>query len=132
MSINVEGQLKALRLTKEAFDKVKPTSKHKRETLRYAVEQIKPLLKRYMRDNHVLAIELDYRKRRYLVLEPMPNAERQFWVNEWLEGDIPTKKLKQKLKVRYQWVQYLSFSDFLSGVEAWLLERMGKVGKCGF
>ena len=118
MKLDIESQIKALRLTKLAFAKVKPTSKHKRETL--AFEQIKPILKEYMKENHILAIELNLRSRKYLVLEPIPNAERNFWVEQWLCGEVSTRRFKAQLKQRFQWVQYLSFSDFLSGVEAWL------------
>ena len=82
-----------------------------------------------MKENSVLAIEIDLKNRKYLTLEPIPNAERNFWVEQWLNGELPNKQLKKKLKQRFQWVQYLSFSDFLSGVEVWL---MGKVVQHGF
>jgi len=118
MKLDIESQIKALRLTKLAFAKVKPTSKHKRETL--AFEQIKPILKEYMKENHILAIELNLRSRKYLVLEPISNAERNFWVEQWLNGEVPTRRFQAQLKQRFQWAQYLSFSDFLSGIEAWL------------
>jgi hypothetical protein len=123
MKLNSESQIKALCLTKLAFAKVKPTSEHKRETLLLAFEQIKPILKEYMKENHVLAIDLDLKNRKYLVLEPIPNAERNFWVEEWLSGELSTRRFKAQLKRRFQWVQYLSFSDFLSGVEVWLENR---------
>jgi regulator of replication initiation timing len=123
MKLNTESQIKALRSTKLAFAKVKPTSEHKKETLALAFERIKPILKEYMKENHILAIELDLKNRKYLVLEPIPNDERNFWVEQWLNGELPNKQLKKKLKQRFQWVQYLSFSDFLSGVEAWLENR---------
>jgi len=120
MKLDIESQIKALRLTKLAFAKVKPTSKHKRETLALAFEQIKPILKEYMKENHILAIELNLRSRKYLVLEPISNAERNFWVEQWLNGEVPTRRFQAQLKQRFQWAQYLSFSDFLSGIEAWL------------
>jgi regulator of replication initiation timing len=123
MKLNSESQIKALRLSKLAFAKVKPTSEHKRETLLLAFEQIKPILKEYMKENHVLAVELDLKNRKYLALEPIPNAERNFWVEQWLSGELSTRRFKAQLKRRFQWVQFLSFSDFLSGVEAWLENR---------
>jgi hypothetical protein len=123
MKLNSESQIKALRLSKLAFAKVKPTSEHKRETLLLAFEQIKPILKEYMKENHVLAVELDLKNRKYLVLEPIPNVERNFWVEQWLSGELSTRRFKAQLKRRFQWVQFLSFSDFLSGVEAWLENR---------
>jgi hypothetical protein len=129
MKLNNGTSIKTLRLTKLAFAKVKPTSEHKRETLLLAFEQIKPILKEYMKENQILAIDLDLKKRKYLVLEPIPNVERNFWVEEWLSGELSNKQFKKKLKQRFQWVQYLSFCDFLSGVEAWL---MGKVVQHGF
>jgi len=123
MKLDVQRQIKTLRLSKNAFDKVKPTSEHKRETLALAFEQIKPILKKYMEENNILAIELDLKNRKYLVLEPIPNAERNFWVEQWLNGKLSTRRFKTQLKRRYQWVQYLSFSNFLSGVESWLENR---------
>jgi regulator of replication initiation timing len=129
MKLNNATSIKTLRLTKLAFAKVKPTSEHKRETLLLAFEQIKPILKEYMKENHILAIELDLKNRKYLVLEPIPNVERNFWVEQWLSGELSTRRFKAQLKRRFQWVQFLSFSDFLSGVEAWL---MGKVIQHGF
>jgi hypothetical protein len=77
-----------------------------------------------MKENHVLAIELDLKNRKYLVLEPIPNVERNFWVEQWLNGELSTRRFKAQLKRRFQWVQYLSFSDFLNGVEAWLMEKV--------
>jgi hypothetical protein len=129
MKLNSESHIKALRLSKLAFAKVKPTSEHKKETLLLAFEQIKPILKEYMKENHVLAVELDLKNRKYLALEPIPNVERNFWVEQWLNGELSTRRFKAQLKRRFQWVQFLSFSDFLSGVEAWL---MGKVVQHGF
>ena len=123
MKLNSESQIKALRSTKLAFAKVKSTSKTKRETLALTFEQIKPILKEYMRENHVLAVELDLKNRKYLALESIPNVERNFWVEQWLSGELSTRRFKAQLKRRFQWVQFLSFSDFLSGVEAWLENR---------
>jgi regulator of replication initiation timing len=123
MKLNSESQIKALRLSKLVFAKVKPTSEHKRETLLLAFEQIKPILKEYMKENHVLAVELDLKNRKYLALESIPNVERNFWVEQWLSGELSTRRFKAQLKRRFQWVQFLSFSDFLSGVEAWLENR---------
>jgi hypothetical protein len=120
MKLDNATKIKALRLTRLAFAKVKPTSQKKRETLALAFEQIKAILKAYMKESRVLAIELDLKNRKCLVLEPIPNVERNFWVEQWLNGELPNKQLKKKLKQRFQWVQYLSFSDFLSGVETWL------------
>jgi hypothetical protein len=120
MKLDNATKIKALRLTRLAFAKVKPTSQKKRETLALCFEQIKAILKEYMKENHVLAIELDLKNRKCLVLEPIPNVERNFWVEQWLSGELSTRRFKALLKRRFQWVQYLSFSDFLNGVEAWL------------
>jgi hypothetical protein len=93
------------------------------ETLALAFEQIKPILKAYMKENHVLAIELDFKNRNCLALESISHVERNFWVEEWLNGELSTRRFKARLKRRFQWVQYLSFSGFLSCVEAWLENR---------
>jgi hypothetical protein len=123
MKLNVQRQIKTLRSSKLAFAKVKPTSKRKRETLASAFEQIKPILRKYMEENHILAIDLDLKNREYLVLEPILNAEKNLRIEQWLNGELSTSRFKIQLKRRYQWVQYLSFSDFLSGVESWLESR---------
>jgi len=112
MKLNSESQIKALRLTKLAFAKVKPTSQKKRETLALCFEQIKPILKEYMKENHILAIELDLKNRKCLVLEPIPNVERNFWVEQWLSGELSTRRFKAQLKRRFQWVQFLLFLIF--------------------
>jgi hypothetical protein len=117
-------ELKALQKSRLAFQKVKPTSFHKRETLAYAYEQVKPLIKRFMGENNVLALEVNLRTKRALALEPIQKVERQFFVDSWLNNEISTKELKGKLKHRfYHWVEYLNFSDFLSGVENWLTQK---------
>ena len=118
-------ELKALQKSRLAFQKVKPTSFHKRETLAYAYEQVKPLVKRFMRENNVLALEVNLKTKHVLALalEPIQNFERQFFVDSWLNNEISTKELKDKLGKRFQWVKYLNFSDFLSGVENWLTQK---------
>jgi len=113
----------ALRLTMKAFKELKTTSKHKRETLAYAFEQVKPILRKYMKENHVLALELNLKTKRLLVLESIPNAERTFFVEEWLNGEISTKEFRKKLRKRFQWVQYFNLADFLEGVEVWLYPK---------
>ena len=110
----------ALHLTMKAFKELKPTSKHKRETLAYAFEQIKPILKKYMKENHILELELNLKTKHVLALEPIKNGEREAWINLWLNNEVSTKQLEERMKLRFQWVEYLSFSDFLNGVESWL------------
>jgi hypothetical protein len=53
-SETIRDTLKVIYLSKKAFQQLKPTSKHKRETLAYAFEQIKPILRKYMKTNHIL------------------------------------------------------------------------------
>lgn len=113
-------ELNALRKSIIAFGKIKPTSKHKRETLYYAFEQIKPLIKRYMQANKILALELDLRTLHCLTLEPIQNWEKDLHIRRWLDGNLKTAHFKKWLKRKYQWVEYLSFLDFLRGVEEWL------------
>jgi len=110
----------ALRLTMKAFKELKTTSKHKRETLAYAFEQVRPILRNYMKENHILALEPDLKTKRVLALEPISNGERGLWIDLWLNNDVSTKQLQKRMKLYYQWVEYLSFSDFLEGVESWL------------
>jgi hypothetical protein len=116
-------ELKALQKSRLAFQKVKPTSFHKRETLAYAYEQVKPLIKRFMRGNNVLALQVNLRTKHALALEPIQNFERQFFVDSWLDNEISTKELKGKFEKRFQWVEYFNFADFLSGVENWLIQK---------
>lgn len=108
--------VKALDYTMKAFK----LRKVKRETLILAFEQIKPLLERYMKENYVSAIRLDLETKHLSALEPISNAERHFWLEEWLNSEISTRQLKKRMKQHYHWVEYVSFSDFLSGVESWL------------
>jgi len=116
-------ELNALRKSIIAFEKIKPTSKHKRETLYYAYEQVKPLIKRYMKANNILALEVDTQTFECMALEPVQNFERNFFVERWLEGNLSTREFKRRLKQRFQWVGYFSFADFLRGVEAWLVKQ---------
>jgi hypothetical protein len=116
-------ELKALQKSRLAFQKVKPTSFHKRETLAYAFEQIKPILKKYMNENQILQLEINLKNKRAFTLEPIDKFERQFFVDSWLNNEISTKELKDKLGKRFQWVEYLNFADFLSGVENWLIQK---------
>jgi regulator of replication initiation timing len=118
--IHAKSHLKTLLLTKKAFTNVKPKSKHQTETLAYAFEQIKPILKKYMNENQILQLEINLKNKHALALEPIDNAERQFFIESWLNNEISTKKLTEKLKQRFQWVEYLNFSDFLCSVESWL------------
>jgi len=120
MDTRALSSLKTLLLSMKAFTNVKPKSKHQTETLAYAFEQIKPILKKYMDENQILQLEINLKNKHALALEPIDNAERQFFIESWLNNEISTKKLTEKLKQRFQWVEYLSFSDFLCGVESWL------------
>lgn len=117
-------ELNALRKSITAFEKLKPTSKHKRETLTFnqamLATPLKPLIKRYMKAHKILALELDLKTLRCLTLEPIQNWEKDLHVRMWLEGELKTSDFQEKLKKKWQWVEYLSFSDFLRGVEAWL------------
>jgi len=107
-----------LGLTKKAFQ----LRKVKIETLKYAFEQIKPILRKYMREKGILELELDLKSKKVLVLEPILSGERDLWVRLWLNGEVPTEKLVDRMRERFQWVEYLDFSDFLSGVEIWVKE----------
>ena len=116
-------ELNALRKSIIAFEKIKPTSKHKRETLYYAFEQVKPLIKRYMKAHKILALELDLKTLRCLTLEPIQNWEKDLHVRMWLRGELKTSDFQRKLKRKWQWVGYFSFADFLRGVEVWLVKQ---------
>jgi len=108
--------LNQIQLTKKAFS----LPEAKRETLTYAFQQVKPILKEYMDENGILQLELDLKKKTAFVLEPIPNGERNLWIRLWLKGECSTRKLRERMKQRFQWVEYLSFCDFLEGVESWL------------
>jgi len=119
-SKTIRDTLKVVYLSKKAFEKLKPTSKHRRETLAYAFEQLKPILKEYMKENHILALEIDLKTKHALALEPIHNGEREAWLEMWLNNDVSTEKLEKRMRLRFQWCEYLSFADFLEGVELWL------------
>lgn len=127
MNTNVSATLKTLRLTRKAFTNVKGTSKHKIETRALAFEQIKPILKEYMDENHILQLDLNLKDKTALALEPIDNGERDLWIRLWLHGDCSTRKLRKRMKQRFQWSQYLSFNDFLEGMEYWLKQKSGDV-----
>gem|GEM_PF-3257086 len=118
----------ALKLTIQAFEKVKPTSAKKRETLALCFEQVTPILKEFMEANNIPYIEVDLETRRALVVEPIPNAIKQVWIEQWLNGELSTEQLKEWLNCKFQNTHYLNFADFLKDVEFWLYEkRKGKV-----
>jgi hypothetical protein len=110
-----------IQLTKKAFN----LHKVKRETLAYAFQQIKPILKEYMEKNHILRLELNLKNKHALVLEPIWNGERDLWIRLWLDSDASSKQLRKRMKRRFQWVEYISFSDFLEDVEAWCKKERG-------
>jgi len=91
-----------------------------RRTLILTFEQIKPILKRYMKENHVLRLEVNLKNKHAFALEPICNGEREAWLRLWLNDEISTKQLRKRMKERFQWVEYLNFADFLNDVEAWL------------
>ena len=105
-----------IQLTKKAFN----FHKVKRETLAYAFQQVKPILKEYMEKNHVLRLEVNLKNKHALALEPVRNGEREAWIQLWLDGKVSTDQLRKRMKLRFQWTEYLSFSDFLDGIESWL------------
>jgi len=118
----------ALKLTIQAFEKVKPTSAKKRETLALCFEQVTPILKEFMEANNIPYIEVDLETRRALVVEPIPNAIKQVWIEQWLNGELSTEQLKEWLNCKFQNTHYLNFADFLKDVEFWLYEkRKGKL-----
>ncbi|MEM3673802.1 MAG: hypothetical protein QW468_06260 [Candidatus Bathyarchaeia archaeon] len=116
----------ALTLTITAFEKVKPTSAKKRETLALCFEQVKPILREYMKANSIPLIKVDLKTRRALIVEPIPNAIKQTWVEQWLNDELSTEQLKEWLTCKFQNTHYVNFADFLRDVEAWLLEKKGK------
>jgi hypothetical protein len=106
----------ALKLSIKAF-KLRKT---KLDTLALCFEQIKPILERYMEKNQIPYIKVDLKTRKALVVEPIPNAFRQFWVDRWLDGECSTEQLKEWLNYRFQNTHYLNFADFLEDVKSWL------------
>ena len=108
--------LQTLRLSIKAFELRKP----KRETLSYAFHRIEPILKEYMMFTKKLELEVDLNNKHCLVFESIPNGERQFWVEQWLNNELLTEQLSERLKPRFQWAEYLGSADFLKGVELWL------------
>ena len=116
----------ALALTITAFDKVKPTSRKKRETLAFCFEQVEGILKDYMETRNVPYICVDLKTKEALVVEPIPREVRQFWVEQWLNGELSTRQFRKWLYSKWQNTYYPNFADFLRDVEAWLLEKKGK------
>jgi hypothetical protein len=106
----------ALNLTIKAFK----LRRVKHDTLIMAFEQIKPILERYMEKNQISYIKVDLKTKEALVVEPIPNAVRQFWVNEWLEGECSTEELKKWMDCRFQNTHYLNFADFLETIKSQL------------
>lgn len=117
----------ALTLTIQAFEKVKPTSAKKRETLAFCFEQVKPILEKYMEENNIPLVQVDLKTREALVVEPIPNAVKNVWVEEWLNGELQTEQFKEWLNYKFQNTHYVNFADFLRDVEFWLEKRKGKV-----
>lgn len=113
-----ENNLKVIQLTKKTFQ----LRKCKLITLHYAIEQIEPILKKYMENKDVLKITFDLRKKHVLALEPIENCERNMWIRLWLDNEFSTEKLVENMKHNYQWVEYVSISDFLNGIETWIKE----------
>lgn len=120
-----ENVLQTLCLSIKAFE----LQKCKRETLAYAFHQVEPILKEYMESTNKYELEVDLKNKHCLVFEPVENGERQFWVEQWLDNELSSERLTERLKTRYQWVEYLSFADFLCGVEAWL--KLKERVQCG-
>jgi len=127
MNTNVSAALKTLRLTRKAFTNVKGKTKHKIETRALAFEQIKPILKQYMEENHILQLDLNLKDETAFALEPVGNGERDLWIRLWLHGDCSTRKLRKRMKQRFQWSEYPSFNDFLNGMEFWLKQKSGDI-----
>lgn len=73
-------------------------------------------IKKYMIDNAVLEITLDFKKKIALVLEPIQNAEKTFWIESWFNNEISTETLIEQMENRYQMVQYY-LKDFLEMVQ---------------
>ena len=72
-------------------------------------------IKKYIIDNTVLEITLDFKEKIALVLEPIQNAEKTFWIKSWFNNEISTETLTEHMENRYQWVQYF-LKDFLNEV----------------
>jgi hypothetical protein len=109
----------ALKLSIKAFK----LRRVKHDTLIMAFEQIKPILERYMEKNQIPYIRVDLKTKEALVVEPIPNAFRQFWVDRWLDGECSTEELKERMNCRFQNTHYLNFADFLQNLEG---ETYGK------
>jgi len=115
-----KADLKLVGSTKKAFQ----LRKCKLITLHYTIEQIEPILKKYMENKDILKVTFNLRKKGVLALEPIQNCERAMWVQLWLDDEFSTEKLVENMKHTFQWVEYVSISDFLSGIEAWIEKEM--------
>lgn len=120
--MNEKADLKLLESTKKAFQ----LCKCKLITLHYVVEQIEPILKRYMENKDVLKVTFDLRKKDVLALEPIENCERDLWVQLWLDDELSTEELVERMKYTYQTVQYTNVSDFLGDIEAWIKREQSR------
>ena len=118
MSVGTIGEnvLQTLCLSIKTFE----LRKSKRETLAHAFHQVEPILKEYMEFTNKYELEVDLKNKHCLVFEPIERVERRFWVDEWLDSKLSSKQLCEKMKRRFQWVEYVSFADFLRGIELWL------------
>jgi len=94
--------------------------KAKLDTLGLCFEQIKPILKRYMEKNQIPYIKVNLKTRKALVVEPIPNAVKQWVIEQWLNNQLSNERFKEWLGYRFQNVHYLNFADFLETVKSQL------------
>lgn len=80
------------------------------------IQKIPPkTIENYMVKKDILQIEIDVKQNTALVLEPICNAEKTFWIESWFSDEISTDTLREHMKQEYQWVQYF-LKDFLNEV----------------
>jgi hypothetical protein len=103
----------ALKLSIKAFR----LRKAKLDTLALCFEQIKPILERYMEKNQIPYIRVDLKTKETLVVEPIPNAMKQWIIEQWLNNQLSNKDFKKWLGYRFQNVHYVNFADFLQNLE---------------
>jgi hypothetical protein len=110
---------KALDYTIKAFK----LRKVKYDTLVLCFEQIKPILERYMEKNQIPYVRVDLKTKEALIVEPIPNAMKQWIIEQWLNNQLSNEDFKKWLGYRFQNTHYLNFADFLQNLEG---ETYGK------